>query len=131
MSAVSTCVVRRSEGLKVRLVKLVHLQVAASTTRSLTTTARKESRAVPRVLITGGLGQLGTGLARELRKLHGEESVVLSDIIKPADQELAKGGEDEVTICIQDPRSFESMMTLIQCGGDTGGVELSFKWPPR
>ena len=65
--------------------------MAASTSRSLTTTARKESRAVPRVLITGGLGQLGTGLARELRKLHGEESVVLSDIIKPADEELAKG----------------------------------------
>ena len=46
---------------------------------------------MPRVLITGGLGQLGTGLARELRKLHGEESVVLSDIIKPGDEELAKG----------------------------------------
>jgi len=45
----------------------------------------------PRVLITGGLGQLGTGLARELRKLHGEESVILSDIIKPEDEELAKG----------------------------------------
>ena len=42
-------------------------------------------------LLTGGLGQLGTGLARELRKLHGEESVVLSDIIKPGDEELAKG----------------------------------------
>ena len=51
--------------------------------------------------------------------------------IEGQDQELAKGGEDEVTICIQDPRSFESMMTLIQCGGDTGGAELSFKWPPR
>ena len=45
----------------------------------------------PRVLITGGLGQLGTGLARELRKLHGEETVILSDIIKPGDEELAKG----------------------------------------
>ena len=45
----------------------------------------------PRVLITGGLGQLGTGLARELRKLHGEETVILSDIIKPEDEELAKG----------------------------------------
>ena len=62
-----------------------------SASRSLSTTVRKESRAVPRVLITGGLGQLGTGLARELRKLHGEESVVLSDIIKPSDEELAKG----------------------------------------
>ena len=79
----------KSEGLKVKVVvKLVHLQVAA---RSLTTSATQQGRAVPRVLITGGLGQLGTGLARELRKLHGEESVVLSDIIKPADEELAKG----------------------------------------
>ena len=57
---------------------------------SLSTTASQQGR-VPRVLITGGLGQLGTGLARELRKLHGEESVVLSDIIKPGDEELAKG----------------------------------------
>ena len=36
------------------------------------------SSKVPRVLITGGLGQLGTGLARELRKINGEESVILS-----------------------------------------------------
>merc|ERR1719367_742776 len=45
----------------------------------------------PRVLITGGLGQLGTGLARELRKLHGEETVILSDIIKPSKEVLADG----------------------------------------
>jgi len=45
----------------------------------------------PRVLITGGLGQLGTGLARELRKLHGPESVILSDIVKPEAEEIAKG----------------------------------------
>ena len=83
MSALSTCL-----DPKVK-VKLVHLQVSAA--RSLSTSASSQSRAGPRVLITGGLGQLGTGLARELRKLHGEESVVLSDIIKPADEELAKG----------------------------------------
>jgi len=45
----------------------------------------------PRVLITGGLGQLGTGLARELRKMHGAESVILSDIVKPEEEEIAKG----------------------------------------
>ena len=44
-----------------------------------------------RVLITGGLGQLDTGLAREMRKLHREETVILLDIVKPEDQELAKG----------------------------------------
>merc|ERR550532_868549 len=45
----------------------------------------------PRVLITGGLGQLGTGLARELRAMHGAESVVLSDIVRPDDELLQKG----------------------------------------
>ena len=83
MSALSTCL-----DPKVK-VKIVHLQVSAA--RSLSTSASSQGRAGPRVLITGGLGQLGTGLARELRKLHGEESVVLSDIIKPGDEELAKG----------------------------------------
>ena len=60
---------------------------AQLTRRPLSSTTSKP----PRVLITGGLGQLGTGLARELRKLHGDDSVILSDIIKPEDQELAKG----------------------------------------
>ena len=47
--------------------------------------------APPRVLITGGLGQLGTGLARELRAMHGAETVILSDIVKPGSEELANG----------------------------------------
>lgn len=37
----------------------------------------------PRVLITGGLGQLGTGLAKLLRGKYGTENVILSDIIMP------------------------------------------------
>ncbi|XP_040925238.1 L-threonine dehydrogenase 2 isoform X2 [Betta splendens] len=37
----------------------------------------------PRVLITGGLGQLGVGLAQLLRKHYGTENVILSDIKKP------------------------------------------------
>jgi len=45
----------------------------------------------PNVLITGGLGQLGTGLARELRARHGAETVILSDIVKPEEEEIAKG----------------------------------------
>ena len=32
-----------------------------------------------------------SGLARELRALHGQESVILSDIIKPDQEELDKG----------------------------------------
>ncbi|KAG7466005.1 hypothetical protein MATL_G00160270 [Megalops atlanticus] len=37
----------------------------------------------PRVLITGGLGQLGVGLAQLLRKQYGTDNVILSDIKKP------------------------------------------------
>merc|ERR1712071_527400 len=37
----------------------------------------------PRILITGGLGQLGTGLASMLRAKYGSENVILSDIIRP------------------------------------------------
>lgn len=36
----------------------------------------------PRILITGSLGQLGTGLAQVLRKKYGSQNVILSDIIK-------------------------------------------------
>ncbi|KTG01967.1 hypothetical protein cypCar_00044575, partial [Cyprinus carpio] len=37
----------------------------------------------PRVLITGGLGQLGVGLTKLLRKQFGKYNVILSDIRKP------------------------------------------------
>ncbi|XP_013369957.1 PREDICTED: L-threonine 3-dehydrogenase, mitochondrial-like [Chinchilla lanigera] len=37
----------------------------------------------PRVLITGGLGQLGVGLASLLRKRFGKDNVILSDVKKP------------------------------------------------
>ncbi|KAG7258221.1 hypothetical protein CRUP_036170 [Coryphaenoides rupestris] len=37
----------------------------------------------PKVLITGGLGQLGVGLAKLLRKRFGNNNVILSDIRKP------------------------------------------------
>ncbi|XP_046712069.1 L-threonine dehydrogenase 2 isoform X2 [Silurus meridionalis] len=42
-----------------------------------------ESSESPRVLITGGLGQLGVGLAQMLRQQFGRENVILSDIRKP------------------------------------------------
>ncbi|XP_056867692.1 L-threonine dehydrogenase 2 isoform X1 [Takifugu flavidus] len=38
----------------------------------------------PRILITGGLGQLGVGLAQMLRKQYGTDNVILSDIKKPS-----------------------------------------------
>ncbi|XP_055144313.2 L-threonine 3-dehydrogenase, mitochondrial isoform X2 [Symphalangus syndactylus] len=45
----------------------------------------------PRVLITGGLGQLGVGLANLLRKRFGKDSVILSDIRKPPDHVFHSG----------------------------------------
>ncbi|CAK6971092.1 L-threonine 3-dehydrogenase%2C mitochondrial-like [Scomber scombrus] len=37
----------------------------------------------PKILITGGLGQLGVGLAKLLRRRFGKDNVILSDIRKP------------------------------------------------
>ncbi|ELT88987.1 hypothetical protein CAPTEDRAFT_1836 [Capitella teleta] len=45
----------------------------------------------PRILITGGLGQLGLGLASELRQKYGKNNVILSDIIKP-NKEIVDNG---------------------------------------
>lgn len=45
----------------------------------------------PRILITGGLGQLGTGLARILRERYGRESVLLTDIVKAPSHIKASG----------------------------------------
>ncbi len=39
---------------------------------------------VPKVLITGGLGQLGCGLAHLLAKKFGNENVIISDINRPS-----------------------------------------------
>lgn len=45
----------------------------------------------PKVLITGGLGQLGIELAKLLRGQYGVENVILSDIIKPS-QSIVESG---------------------------------------
>ena len=79
--------------------------------------SRSLSTRSPRVLITGGLGQLGTGLARELRKMHGDDSVILSDIIKPDEEELSKGPFvfadvlDFKCLQVQESRIFEGRST--------------------
>ncbi|GAB1605476.1 L-threonine 3-dehydrogenase, mitochondrial-like [Argonauta hians] len=44
-----------------------------------------------KVLITGSLGQLGSGLARVMRKKYGNDSVIMSDIVKP-DKSVYKEG---------------------------------------
>jgi len=45
----------------------------------------------PKILITGGLGQLGTGLADLFAKTYGNESVVISDISRPSKSFYSKG----------------------------------------
>ncbi|GAB6033481.1 hypothetical protein CHUAL_013366 [Chamberlinius hualienensis] len=45
----------------------------------------------PRILITGSLGQLGTGLAQVLRKKFGNNNVIMSDIIKAPKHILENG----------------------------------------
>ncbi|XP_051724957.1 L-threonine 3-dehydrogenase, mitochondrial-like [Ctenopharyngodon idella] len=45
----------------------------------------------PRVLITGGLGQLGVGLAKLLRMQFGKYNVILSDIRKPPNHVYQSG----------------------------------------
>ena len=37
-----------------------------------------------RILITGGLGQIGTELTRRLRTLYGSENVIVGDVLKPS-----------------------------------------------
>ncbi|XP_053954230.1 L-threonine 3-dehydrogenase, mitochondrial [Anastrepha ludens] len=51
----------------------------------------KASSRPPKILITGGLGQLGTECAKLLRSQYGDDSVVLSDIVKPS-KEVAESG---------------------------------------
>lgn len=45
----------------------------------------------PRILITGGLGQLGLGLSSLFREKYGQDNVILSDIVKPSGQIFNSG----------------------------------------
>ncbi|XP_064624964.1 L-threonine 3-dehydrogenase, mitochondrial-like [Lineus longissimus] len=56
-----------------------------------TATHKVEEEDPPKILITGSLGQLGTGLAKVLRERFGKENIIMSDIIKPTKQILESG----------------------------------------
>ncbi|XP_021946627.1 L-threonine 3-dehydrogenase, mitochondrial isoform X2 [Folsomia candida] len=57
-----------------------------STTRSIST-----EQTSPRILITGSLGQLGSGLAVILREKYGKENIITSDIRKPSSEIASRG----------------------------------------
>ncbi|XP_047127031.1 L-threonine 3-dehydrogenase, mitochondrial isoform X1 [Hydra vulgaris] len=44
-----------------------------------------------KVLITGSLGQLGAGIAKKLRSKHGNQNVVMSDVVKAPENVLSSG----------------------------------------
>lgn len=46
---------------------------------------------VIKICFTGGLGQLGIECAKLLRTRYGNESVILSDIVKPSDDIMENG----------------------------------------
>ncbi|KAL6076218.1 L-threonine 3-dehydrogenase, mitochondrial-like isoform X1 [Balamuthia mandrillaris] len=59
--------------------------------RSMSTSSTSTRK--PRVLITGGLGQIGTELVPALRQRYGAENVIAGDVRKPASSSgLADGG---------------------------------------
>ncbi len=61
-----------------------------------------------KILITGALGQIGTELATEMRKIYGSDNVVVSNRrIKEGHEELIKSGPFE-TIDVNDPVSLIS-----------------------
>ena len=43
------------------------------------------------IFISGGLGQLGTGLAKILRNKYGKDNVIMSDILKPSKEVVEAG----------------------------------------
>jgi len=53
----------------------------------------------PKVLIIGGGGQLGPGLARLLRKEYGIGNVILSDVRKANNAEAKRGPYEYIDVC--------------------------------
>ncbi|KAJ3020132.1 UNVERIFIED_CONTAM: hypothetical protein HDU68_010333, partial [Siphonaria sp. JEL0065] len=62
----------------------------------------------PRVLVTGSLGQLGTGLVSLLRERYGAENVIASDIRKPT-AEVKKQGP----YVFADVLNYQQMETIV------------------
>nr|XP_019940551.1 PREDICTED: L-threonine 3-dehydrogenase, mitochondrial-like isoform X1 [Paralichthys olivaceus]XP_019940552.1 PREDICTED: L-threonine 3-dehydrogenase, mitochondrial-like isoform X1 [Paralichthys olivaceus] len=79
----------RTQSLPRRSFSTLHKRM--SRWNSLETIHHPTPQENPRVLITGGLGQLGVGLAQTLRKQYGRDNVILSDIKKPPPHVFTSG----------------------------------------
>ncbi|KAI1897211.1 hypothetical protein AGOR_G00080900 [Albula goreensis] len=66
----------------------------------------------PKVLITGGLGQLGVGLAKLLRKRFGKNNVILSDIRKPPSNVFHSG-----PFIYSDILDYKNLREIVRGGG--------------
>lgn len=66
---------------------------AANLTKRFLSSSSVRFAASPKILITGGRGQLGRGIADELTKRYGKNSVVLSDLATqaPTESDKSKG----------------------------------------
>ncbi|XP_020917553.1 L-threonine 3-dehydrogenase, mitochondrial [Exaiptasia diaphana] len=85
-----------------------NVKQVACLTGSIVSKRSAHGKAYPRVLITGGLGQLGRGLARSLRDNYGSSSVILSDIAK-APQEVLEDGP----YIYADILDFQSLQSIV------------------
>jgi len=66
-----------------------------------------------KILITGALGQIGSELTVELRKIYGDSAVVATDIRMPMDVELRDSGPFEFMDCL-DPHHITRVMQIHQ-----------------
>jgi nucleoside-diphosphate-sugar epimerase len=55
-----------------------------------------------RVLVTGGMGQIGSELVPELRRIHGKDNVVVSDLNRPPQEELTTGPNEQVDVTVKE-----------------------------
>lgn len=74
-----------------RLHNLLHKALVAHVTGSSVQCKKIHTHRKRRVLITGSLGQLGSGIADELRNRYGTDNVVMSDVVK-APREVRDAG---------------------------------------
>jgi len=73
-----------------------------------------------RIVITGGLGQLGLALASKLRGIYGRDNVLLTDIRKPNTEALESG-----PFCYADVLDYQSMKQLMVNHGADWLIHLS------